>query len=557
MTAISLFHRPTFDAKVSSISSPIQQRALLASMFAFSARFTGISHIHTTARCNIPSHEHFRKIAEEAVDRALQECLDESPPLCLLQALILTTFQQLTNGVRGRSWRALHTCVSIGYDLHLHLVDKNAHKSMPTASEFCALEEKRRAWWALWEFDVFASTIRKLPTAIDWTNNETWLPIDDELWFDNMAARSCTLSPDPAVAWKELEKSKNQSPRAWFIVVNALMRCAHMIAFPQVYSTVDQATGEFISATDSMLATQSNLDVLANSLYCLSAALPFKFSYNREFLNFSSGISLQNDSAKHGIHIMTQLCRFMLNHLLVFNSTYRHLGVADSSSSENLGDAAPTNDVDSFDKAAWNVYLAAASEIVAVVRNSSPKHVRHVNPFLSSTIWLAAAAQIISRKIGPHIVDRRVAESNLDLLQMNLDAYVSFWGVSSTLQQKLKVLSARIETVNAPGVGTERVTVSDGQKQPTSSLGIFQAQQFSNASSGIQNKQPNPVQYPNITSFNSQGSIHSMHPAQGANLDGWSTPQPFNFGEGMTLDMTSSNMWGYGLDELLMYGGFE
>ena len=525
-------------------------------MFAFSARFTDVSQNHTAAQCNIPSHEHFRKIAEESVDQALRECLDDSPPLCVLQALILTTFQQLATGVRGRSWRALHTCVSLAYDLHLHLVDKNTKKRSPNNTEFHLLEEKRRSWWTIWEFDVFASSIRKLPTAIDWTNNETWLPIDNQLWFSNTAARSCTLNPDPAVAWKELEKSGNRSPQAWFIVVNALARCIHMVAFPQMYSKNENSNSgdDSLSESDAMQAAPPNLDIPANSLYCFSAALPDNLSYSGEFLNFSTGSSLQTDSAKHGIHIMTQLCRFMLHHQRVFNSTYRQLGVVDSSSSEHSEDAAPTNMLDALDKAAWNVYLTAASEIVTIVRNSSPKHVRYVNPFLSSTIWLAAAAQIISRKIGPHIVNRRVAESNLDLLQMNLDAYVSFWGVPSTLQQKLKVLNARLDTIRPQVPNSESSKVQERQSQQTSSSSmVSQVQQPANSNNGVQNGTTIAIQYPPISQ---QAFAPSMNTAQGLNLDVWPAPQPFNFGDGMIPELTS-NMWEYGLDELLMYGGFE
>lgn len=550
MTAFSLFHRPTFDAKVSSISSPIQRRALLASIFAFSTRFTEISQPRTAGPSNIPSHEHFRKIAEESVNQALRECLDDSPPLCLLQALILTTFQQLTNGVRGRSWRAIHTCVSIAYDLHLHLVDKNAGKRTATDPNTCLLEEKRRAWWVIWECDVFASTVRKLPTAIDWSNNETWLPIDDELWFNNNnLARSCTLNPDPVVAWKELERSGNQSAKAWFIVVNALMRCAHIIAVPQVYSNKNRSSGVGFTGMDVLQEAQSNLDVLANSLYCLSSALPSNLSYNGEYLNFSAGSSLQDDSAKLSICIMTQLSRLNLHHLRVFNSTYRQLGVANSSSSEHPENATPSNTLDSLDKAAWNVYLAAASEIVNIVRNSSPKHVRYVNPFLSSTIWLAAAAQIVSRKIGPHLVNRRVAESNFDLLQMNLDSYVSFWGVSSSLQQKLKVLAARLETVKTQGATTN----GNGTPQITNS-GISQIQQPLPTDNGFQYGTATAPQYPGA---NQQAPLPSMNPSDGSTMDIWSAPQAFNFGSALIPELNANNMWGYGLDELLMYGGFE
>ncbi|KAG0646317.1 hypothetical protein D0Z07_8157 [Hyphodiscus hymeniophilus] len=540
MTAFSLFHRPTFAAKVSSISSSSQQRALLASI-----------HVQAMEMSDVLSHDHFRKLAEESIEEALSECLDESPPLCILQALILTTFQQLTNGVRGRSWRALHTCVSVAYDLHLHLVDKNVTTRNSNETEFILQEEKRRAWWTLWEFDVFASTIRKLPTAIDWANNETWLPVDDDLWFSNTSAISCTLNPDPAVAWKELKKSGNQGSKSWFIVINALMRCGHTIAFPSVYSC-DTLHGEVSSVPETSRTVQSNLDVLSNSLYCLSSALPNYLSYNGEFLNFLPGRYLHNDSAKHSIHVMMNLCRFMLYHLIVFNSTYRNLGVASTPSSENLASAASLDRFSSLDNAAWNVYLTAASEIVTIIRNSSPKHVRYVNPFFSSTIWLAAAAQIISRKVGPDYVNPRVAESNLDVLQTNLAAYVSFWRVPGTLQQKLNVLNARMETVGGQVLNSEAFRSQTPPNETNIRLsGMNDAQYFNRR---FPNIATSAMQYPAPAS--QTFSVPSTNHSQAPNGSVWATQQSLNF-DGTIPDMTPSNIWGYGLDDLLIYGGFE
>ncbi len=121
MTAFSLFHRPSFERKLSAISSQLQLQALIAAISSFSARFN-YSSLGNLPK--IPSHLHFRNIASQSVDEALKQCSDDTPPLCLLQALILITFEELIRGVRGRAWSLVGECVHIAYELQLHLVDK-------------------------------------------------------------------------------------------------------------------------------------------------------------------------------------------------------------------------------------------------------------------------------------------------------------------------------------------------------------------------------------------------------------------------------------------------
>lgn len=530
MTAFSLFHRPSFEKKLLAISSSLQLRALIAAICSFSARFHNTSPGNLVTP-NIPSHIHFRTIATQAVEDALKQCSDDTPPLCLLQALILTTFDELISGVRGRAWRSVGHCVRLAYELQLHLIDKDlpniASRNHPIDH---LAEEKRRVWWVIWEFDVFASTIRRLPTAIDWALNATWLPIDDEVWFADGHARSCHLDPDAGSAWKSLQKSSNQSPKAWFIVVNALMRCAHVLSYPQAYQNA--ARGQRSGVIENV---QGSLDLLSNALYCLSAALPPRLAYQGEYLPFSKspgGESLQLDNAKYSIHIMTQLSRFMINHYQVFDSTSRQLGLVNGSSNQS----APA-----VNQSVWNHYLAAASEIVTLVRSCSPRHINYVNPFLASTVWLAAAAQIVSKHIGPHLIDRRVAESNLDLLQTNLNAFVSIWGVSSALQQKLATLETRLESIG------ER-TINPGPRQ--SRTAEQDAHSVDPETGGLREDQ---------TTQNGDNVNVSNRPSQitGASTNDWSFQQGLDiagpeFGPAMGLDL-----WGWGIDELLTYNGIN
>lgn len=103
MTAFSLFHKPTFDSKLYAIPNPTHRHALLAAMFAFSVRFGYPENSDSSAAYQSPpTPEGFWDIAVQLLDEALHNCGDEAPPLCLLQAMVLTTFQQVSNHSRPR-----------------------------------------------------------------------------------------------------------------------------------------------------------------------------------------------------------------------------------------------------------------------------------------------------------------------------------------------------------------------------------------------------------------------------------------------------------------------
>lgn len=510
MTAFSLFHRPSFFDKIDRIPNVLHAQALLTSMFSLSARYTEVTHARAS------STNRWQPQARKLVEESLRECSDDVPPLCLLQAMILTTFQELIIGVRGRVWRSVGTCVRIAYELQLHLVDKNSQRSRTTHT---LDEEKRRAWWAIWEFDVFASTILRLPTAIDWTQNETWLPIDDEVWFASSQAKSCSLSPDPAVAWKSLQASGNNSPKAWFILVNALMRCANLLSYPQSYVGGDLAEN-----------VRQRLEVLANTHFCLTAAIPTEAIYHGEFLSFSTcpenRAAFQLDGAKHSLHIMIQLSRFMINHYQVFDSTSRRL----APSVDNSTDTQQAT----IDDAAWTHYLGAASEIVRLVRGCAPKHINYVNPFLTGAIWLAAAAQVIAKSFSTSPADLRVAASNLDVLQMNLNAFVDIWGVSTNLQQKLVSLEARLAAFKEHSKNEQNRQGSRHQTQDPRSID------------------------PSTVPANMLSEMASQRQAQPANYflaNGESSvPSTFDWTDQAMSEDLGSTMWGWGVDELLQYG---
>lgn len=450
MTAFSLFHRPRFETKLCNINSPKQLQALLAAMFAFSSRF--VLHVQfSTSRMT--------QVAQQLIAECVAESEEDAPPICILQAMILTTFQQLIKGVRGRSWRSLGDCIRIALELRLHQIDQDdaesekSANSSPTAAEWVSKEEKRRAWWAIWELDVFASTIKCLPTGISWRTNYTRLPVDDVNWYTCTPTNSCWLVDDPSIRWKLLEQSGNRSACAWFIVANSLMRNAQMLS-----AHVDPGSlknSKFPESPGTMRILASERLIIENSVSCLTIALPTELACKQDYLSFNNnklpdGLAMcYADSARYSVHLMIQLSRLMIHRHEVFWHAHRILRSTECDQSR--GDASgkgrkpSVTDSTMSELRSWNHYLDAANSIVDVVRSSSQNHVKHVNPCLAQTIWLAAAAQVLCTVFGPEQTDRRVAESNLDLLRSTFKLYVGFWDLDPSLQERLDSLQTSLQ----------------------------------------------------------------------------------------------------------------
>jgi hypothetical protein len=444
MTAFSLFHQPTVRENLLAIRSSIERKALLSSIFSLSARFTKLPALGKSAPCDIPSPDTFLDIANDAIDEAVKHYPDEPPTLHLLQAMILTTFHRLIGGVNGRAWRDVGTCVRIAYEMQLHLIDRDPPIGDFDALNLVQIEERRRAWWAIWELDVFASTIRRVPTAIDWTNNATCLPIDDQEWFEQGNGKSCRLNPDPEMAWKDLEKSGNQNPKAWLLVMTALMVCAHKGIYSTSYSNKDLGSREYLAQVE---LNNKASNIFSNTLYCLISALPRSVTYHGEQLSFSTSdtsSSVQEDCHKYSMALIIQLSRYTIYHRQILSSTWKKL--ASSSYATADGDNSTRIELSLAESAAWNVYLTSTSEIMTLIRSCPPWHISYISPFLVHVIYIAAASQFIAPTANPSRIriDHRLATPNLDTLYNNIKAYETFWGVSSKPLQKLRKLEQKL-----------------------------------------------------------------------------------------------------------------
>ena len=122
-------------------------------------------------------------------------------------------------------------CSRLAFELGLDKIDEDLlgvdySSEWESPYEWVEREEKRRAWWLVWELDVFASTILKRPQAIDKSQINVLLPASDAQWFDNCPISSTFIIRDVANTWRTLQDCPNQDVRAWFLVCTFFMATA-------------------------------------------------------------------------------------------------------------------------------------------------------------------------------------------------------------------------------------------------------------------------------------------------------------------------------------------
>ncbi|KIW56451.1 hypothetical protein PV05_05110 [Exophiala xenobiotica] len=316
----------------------------------------------------------------------------------------------------------------------MHLIDRNkGTDDKVDADLWCEEEGRRRAWWAIWEMDVFASVIRRCPTGIDWSQNETFLPAEDEKWYRGQPQKSCTLRQDLIERYKFLEASGNKSPKAWFIVVNSLMKGAQNITNPfgvdkdvpsrghyntnQLHNPADDSRRNSPSCKESL----NRLLMIYNALQCTSMTLPRYLRYRNQNLSFGSREfdpqSAQTCRLQHNdiysIHCMVQLTKLMILKYYLFDSDLGALSKNDPRRSTAMTQALER-------------YSEAFDEIVSLVGRSYEEHYKYVNPFVANTIWLASAMQLWYRELASlDKSDRDFTNSKQELLSVTYNRFVS------------------------------------------------------------------------------------------------------------------------------------
>lgn len=464
-----LFPMSRFWTYLGQIQDEEQAKALLAAIAAFAVKLwePDESQIALGPLVANLSQSNLIDLAMRSADRSLTNCGDDTPPLHLLQALVLISQWLLIQGVRGRAWRYLGVCIRVAYEMNLHLVDSGRPVDWldDDANRWIQDEDKRRTWWAIWEMDVFASVIRRCPTAISWLQNETFLPAEDEKWEQKRPQRSCVLEITTMSRCKSLQLTGNQSPRAWFIVINSIMKDAQTISSPMGvdkgagFDSLDAKSAALYFAaiqTERVEETRKRLTTYYNAVRYFSMALPASLKYRGQSLSFDSSSSAQGQAgikmlrelhtAIYSIHLMTQLAFLMTLKYHLFKLAANDCIPGQTPGQSQRGGQSTARHIARSQKDI-DEYFEAANSILYITNRCNDQFHRYVNPFLVNTIWLAAAVQLLKRELfSADDTERDLVASNFEVLRMNYDMFVEFWRSDDTAKKNLATLQAQLKS---------------------------------------------------------------------------------------------------------------
>ncbi|KAK3714864.1 hypothetical protein LTR37_007599 [Vermiconidia calcicola] len=244
---LPLFHRPRFyERYVSKAQNDADYDAMaldaaliLNGVLALAARYSTSPYFSgAEPACR---GDPFGRKAKEIYDASVSRL--ETPSLPFLQGCVLLGFYLLSSGSGIQGWLVCGTCSRIAYEMGLDTLDQQPASSSggQTATDraWTIKEELRRAWWCVWELEVVASTIYRRPHTVPKVRAQVMLPVSDEAWWADEEVPSAIIPASPLRAWQALRDCANQSERAWFLVGNYLIYCAHDMLQQSQYTPQD------------------------------------------------------------------------------------------------------------------------------------------------------------------------------------------------------------------------------------------------------------------------------------------------------------------------------
>lgn len=427
-------------AKLLRIPSKLNLKALLAMMFAFACKDT--SNHPLAAASKEFSAARFADAGLRYVNLALEQCGDEVPPLCVLQALILATHWLILKGVRGKAWRSVGVCIRLVFELGLHTTDSDNGPDhyLKNAEKWCEDEERRRAYWAVWEMDQFSSHMKHIPITIDWIQQDVYLPAEDERWFAGQPPLSCAMASDMIDRSKNLHSVDNASERAWYIVVAALGAEAYEIGYPK--EKVNRRSRERI------LETQDHWQAISNAIRLSLILLPDKLKFNGQYLDFgtqnmghqSARSTLHNHSAIYLTTMLAQGTNLIALRGYVFEAYMRKLiRLAEGGAEENNNASIPEEMMQKVGQC-----FKAADAVLNVHANCHDSYYKYITPYVATVTWGAATAQLLRHELEEDESQKMVIRSKFEVLRATHNQFMQYWGMSQVPRQSLDTLEQRL-----------------------------------------------------------------------------------------------------------------
>ncbi|KIX08690.1 uncharacterized protein Z518_03347 [Rhinocladiella mackenziei CBS 650.93] len=460
-TSFGLFRKPVFFKKLGQISSCLQLKALLAVVFAFACKGSPDDVPEVLPGRGQLSASDLGDLASSYVDKAMAECGDDQPPLCLLQALILVTHWMIIRGVRGRAWRSLGLCIRIAIELGLDLVDagKDPQQDPVDADQWCEDEERRRAFWAIYEIDQFATIIKHVPMATNWTPSNVFLPADEDRWFQAQPHQSCFLDLDPIERSKTLQATGSESAKAWYIIVNSLVIEAYLLARrtgQKAHHPSESKGAAPKSETEHGTSSRNQCSTLLNSIQLCLLVMPRSWRFHGQNLDFGTQTHdtsmipsiLHRQSSIFHISILTEVARLLALRPYVFEMYVQRLTKI---TGKDLRRQKPPEQ-SSFAQGSTRELqqcFNASDAMLNIVLNCSEIHYQYVNPCIAHASWLAATVQLLQQELTEDESEKRLIQSQFEVLKATNNRFVQHWEMSTVPSQNLDALAMRLKQFTA------------------------------------------------------------------------------------------------------------
>ncbi|KAK2767103.1 hypothetical protein CKAH01_15378 [Colletotrichum kahawae] len=374
---LPLLHRPGFYSRymtdedsqfaITSAYSP-EDTLILYSMFALAAHHSSNPHFQEV-RASERGKE-LIKLAKKSY-KQLRETADGAS-LPYLQGCVLLAAYMYTSGPSHQAWVLTGICVRLAYDLDLCDMDDEPEE-YKDADEWTKLEEKRRAFWLVWDLDTFGSTLSNRPCAISRSNMAVQLPVSDEAWFAKQPVQSSRLDPLPSKAWKALTNCKNHSERAWFIIANYLMA--------RVFDPHMRKAG----------SRDSEREELSGSITCFHLSMTARFGIEMTPLFFNKS-NFARCNWVIGTHIMVNAAR---------------AGLVD------------------YNEGHETIMRAYSRERDRIIQHWHPEYIASSHPFLACALLPTWAPHESLSGTGMQLSE--------DLVTLVFERYASLWGLGSMM----------------------------------------------------------------------------------------------------------------------------
>ena len=154
---------------------------------------------------------------------------------------------------------------------------------------------------------------------------------------------------------------------------------------------------------------------------------------------------------------------------------------------------------------------------------------------------------------GPESLDRRVADSNLTLLRLTVERYITFWGSADTLKSKLARMEQGLKSLMAREIGES----AQSKKTPASTRNDNTPSQPNFTSPASSETVTLPYQTPGADQqlpYSAGLDPSEMGPSQSFVGNPYDFTQPFLMPDVTGFISGSTDYFPYGLEELLMYG---